>query len=48
MPTTLTPQEFVNKWFGSTSTERQGYQQHVKVKPWQDAFVASFCSSSWV
>ena len=28
MPTTLTPQEFVNKWRGSTSTERQAYQQH--------------------
>ena len=28
MPVTLTPQEFVNKWRGSTSTERQAYQQH--------------------
>ena len=28
MTVTLTPQEFVNKWRGSTSTERQAYQQH--------------------
>jgi type II restriction/modification system DNA methylase subunit YeeA len=28
MTVKLTPQDFVNKWRGSTSTERQAYQQH--------------------